>query len=171
MNWDEVGAIGQMLGSIAVFVTLGYLAVQVRHARAEMRRSVSQARADVGRDLFVLRADNAQLNGLVHRAEAAFGGRPSPFMAELAAKANMTIEEASQVWAHEFAWWMYRAQVIPFADELRAGERTQFDASMRRGYTTLNVSRLWFQTYRNNLDPDAVRYIDNLLAQPAATPS
>ena len=31
MNWEEVGAIGQVLGSIAVFVTLGYLAVQVKH--------------------------------------------------------------------------------------------------------------------------------------------
>jgi hypothetical protein len=27
MNWDEVGAIGQVLGSIAVFITLEYLAV------------------------------------------------------------------------------------------------------------------------------------------------
>ena len=33
MNWDAIGAIGQMLGSIAVFVTLGYLAVQVRRIR------------------------------------------------------------------------------------------------------------------------------------------
>jgi len=30
MNWDAIGAIGQMLGSIAVFITLVYLALQVR---------------------------------------------------------------------------------------------------------------------------------------------
>jgi hypothetical protein len=29
MNWEEVGAIGQVLGSIAVFVTLAYLARQI----------------------------------------------------------------------------------------------------------------------------------------------
>jgi len=46
MNWEEVGAIGQVLGSIAVFITLGYLAVQLRHARAEMQRSPSQPTND-----------------------------------------------------------------------------------------------------------------------------
>ena len=45
MNWDGVGAVGEALGSIAVFVTLGYLAIQVRHARDDVRRSVSTARA------------------------------------------------------------------------------------------------------------------------------
>jgi hypothetical protein len=30
MNWEGVGAIGQVLGSIAVFVTLGYLAAEVQ---------------------------------------------------------------------------------------------------------------------------------------------
>ena len=39
MNWDAIGAIGQVLGSIAVFVSLVYLAVQIR-------RSTTQARAD-----------------------------------------------------------------------------------------------------------------------------
>ena len=32
MNWDEVGAIGQVLGSVAVFITLVYLSIQTRHA-------------------------------------------------------------------------------------------------------------------------------------------
>jgi len=31
MNWDAIGAIGQMLGSIAILVTLGYRALQVKH--------------------------------------------------------------------------------------------------------------------------------------------
>ena len=29
MNWDAIAAIGQVLGSLAVFITLGYLALQV----------------------------------------------------------------------------------------------------------------------------------------------
>ena len=35
MSWDAIGALGEVLDSIAVFVTLGYLAVQLRHARSE----------------------------------------------------------------------------------------------------------------------------------------
>ena len=32
MNWDAIGAIGQMLGAAAVFISLGYLGVQLRGA-------------------------------------------------------------------------------------------------------------------------------------------
>ena len=33
MNWDAIGAVGEIVGAIAVVVTLAYLAVQVRMAR------------------------------------------------------------------------------------------------------------------------------------------
>jgi hypothetical protein len=46
MNWDAIGAIGQLLGSVAVFVTLSYLAIEVRHARSEAKRTLSQRRAE-----------------------------------------------------------------------------------------------------------------------------
>jgi hypothetical protein len=43
MNWDAMGAIGETLGALAVFITLGYLAVQVRHAKDAVRLSTRQA--------------------------------------------------------------------------------------------------------------------------------
>jgi hypothetical protein len=53
MNWDAVGAIAELLGSLAVFATLVYLAVQVRHSKTLLERNerialsqVHQARAD-----------------------------------------------------------------------------------------------------------------------------
>ena len=160
MNWDAIGAIGQAVGALALVLVL----TQVRHARQEMRRSVSQARADVGRQLFVLRADNPQLCSLLVRTDATLSGQP--FATELAAKAKITLEEALQVSSHQWAWWMYRGQVIPFAKELRAGERAQFDSGIRLAYADSQLGHLWFQTCRNILDPEAVRYVDNLLAQP-----
>jgi len=46
MNWEAIAAIGQMLGSIAVFVTLGYLAVQIRHNANATRMSTAQHMTD-----------------------------------------------------------------------------------------------------------------------------
>ena len=50
MNWDAVGAVAELLGSLAVLATLAYLAVQVRHSRAlleENRKfSLSQVHSD-----------------------------------------------------------------------------------------------------------------------------
>jgi hypothetical protein len=41
MNWDAVGAIGEIVGAAAVVLTLGYLGVQTRHVH---RASRSEAR-------------------------------------------------------------------------------------------------------------------------------
>jgi hypothetical protein len=53
MNWDAIGAIGELVGASAVVVTLVYLAVQVKHGRTlldENRRialsQVHKSRAD-----------------------------------------------------------------------------------------------------------------------------
>ena len=40
MNWDALGAIAEMIGGIAVLITLVYLAVQVRHANRIQRQTL-----------------------------------------------------------------------------------------------------------------------------------
>ena len=51
MNWDAIGAIGEVLGASVVIVTLGYLAVQVRQNTAQMKReetvSIQQGQNEV----------------------------------------------------------------------------------------------------------------------------
>lgn len=61
MNWDAFGAVGEWLGSIAVFVTLGYLAIQIRHARAEASRALSQGRMGANREPISLDLDEKNL--------------------------------------------------------------------------------------------------------------
>lgn len=38
MNWDAIGATGEVLGALVVVLTLGYLAVQVRQNTAQQKR-------------------------------------------------------------------------------------------------------------------------------------
>ena len=40
MNWDAIGAIGEVFGSLVVVMTVGYLAVQVRQNTAQQKREV-----------------------------------------------------------------------------------------------------------------------------------
>ena len=37
INWDAIGAIGDFAGSVGVFISLVYLAVQLRSSAAETR--------------------------------------------------------------------------------------------------------------------------------------
>ena len=46
MNWDALGATGEVLGSLGVLITLVYLAVQVKQNNAYAKAQIYQARAD-----------------------------------------------------------------------------------------------------------------------------
>ena len=164
MNWQEVDAIGQLLGSVAVFLTLGYLAVQVRYARREVERSISQSRADTVRELLLNRANNERLTGLNSRANAGLDGQPLPFVTALMQRTGLTEEEAYTLFSEQMAWWNYRSQVIAYVDELPDGERIQFDAAIARFFGH-PVASLWYETLKPTLSPDAVRYVDAVMAQ------
>jgi len=60
MGWDAIGAVGEMIGALAVVMTLGYLAWQLRASRAQ---SIASSIAALGehacgvRNLFVQHAE------------------------------------------------------------------------------------------------------------------
>jgi hypothetical protein len=47
MNWEAIGAIGEILGAIGVIVTLGYLAVQIRQNTRSLRAAAQQSFVEV----------------------------------------------------------------------------------------------------------------------------
>ncbi len=61
MNWEAIGAIGEILGAIGVIVTLAYLAVQIRQNTQVTRASTAQQMTDnwVSINLFI--AQNGEL--------------------------------------------------------------------------------------------------------------
>jgi hypothetical protein len=165
MNWDAIGAIGQAVSALALIIVI----VQVRHARAETRRSMSQGRAAAVRELCMHKSGNELLNTANRKAHVALGGQDQDLARRLM-DAGLTGEEVNAVVFDQFAFWHYRQ--ASYLDELTAGERTEFEGGIRGSYGSFNVvGRLWYDTLKPTLNPDFVRYVDNLLAQPAATPS
>ena len=59
MNWDAIGAIGEVVGALAVFITLGYLAVQIRQNTKAVRATALEQR---GRIYFLLESDSKSLH-------------------------------------------------------------------------------------------------------------
>jgi hypothetical protein len=45
MNWEAIGAIGELMGAVAVVLTLGYLAIQIRQNTEQVRQNTLTARA------------------------------------------------------------------------------------------------------------------------------
>ncbi len=61
MEWDAVGAIAELMGAIAVLVTVGYLAVQIRQST----RSSESSGLNYLRNVHLLTEHNEQYNVLV----------------------------------------------------------------------------------------------------------
>ena len=56
MDWEAIGAVGEVLGALGVIVTLGYLAVQIR----QNTRSMEEGRRLALAQTYQLRADGLQ---------------------------------------------------------------------------------------------------------------
>lgn len=163
MNWDALGALAEMFGAAAVFVTLVYLSVQVRQARSEARRALAHARADTARGLLTARASDARLGGLYVKATLAIEPTPPAFVTAAMAQAGLTAEDAAALYWDQLAWWQYRLEVIPYVHELPDEARQEFEQGIRLNYGAQPLERLFYETSRAALPADAVRYIDALL--------
>ena len=163
MNWEAVGAIGQVLGSIAVFVTLGYLTLQIRSAREEVRRTVSRARVDGSRDLYVVTATNPELASALQRLSASSGSAQWGFVHHAAAM-GLTEVEARQVNSFLFALWNnFEASIISI-ENLSAGLKQELDYRIRFNYAGSGHGAKWYHLSKDGLNPDVVSYVDKVLA-------
>src|SRR5262249_13911991 len=130
MNWEAIGAIGQMLGSLVTFVALFYLALQVRHAQRDSKRALSQGRAEAVRDLFAF-GSQERIARIGLKASRTLGGRTQPMQGVLIAQGGLTEEEAYMYNGYEAAWWNYQLQVYLNLDELSPVERAAFEFGIR----------------------------------------
>ena len=67
MNWDALGAIGEIVGAIAVLLTLLYLALQVRQANATVRSATTSDHHNLMATFRLKLAENPELTDLLHR--------------------------------------------------------------------------------------------------------
>ena len=55
MNWDAIGAVGELLGAALLIGSLIYVAFQVRDAKTQIKSATSQARVDSYQNLVAVR--------------------------------------------------------------------------------------------------------------------
>jgi hypothetical protein len=73
MNWEALGAIGEIVGAVAVVVTIAYLAVQIRQNTRAVKSSVfSELQSEVRQQAFSL-ANDEDLARIWRQANEDFG--------------------------------------------------------------------------------------------------
>jgi hypothetical protein len=76
MNWEAIGAVGEIIGAAGVIVTLAYLAFQLRNQTRETKLSATRDLARDYRDIMRDISGNEELYGLYLRSLEDYDGMP-----------------------------------------------------------------------------------------------
>ena len=161
MNWEAVGAIAEVLGSLTVISTLFYLALQVRHAHDQIRMSVRQSRIATLRDLQLAVVESPELTRVVSKA---FVGWTPAIESEkqFYEAAEFTIEDQI-IWANYMrVYWSYHREAIGSIPDLTPAQQKEVDREITAIYTA-GPGRLYFDSM-SSLDSPALQYVRELLA-------
>ncbi len=155
MNWEAIGAIGEITGATAVVITLLYLARQVQHARREQQITAVRANRNERREYFTTARDSPYLPGILCKSRAGEGLTPE--------EEQRLLFHNSAAWSVLYSEWIQTQLALP-------GE---FATS-----TELNVAFIlrqpraaqWFGEFGERLYPSGfVRYVTRI--QEELTPS
>jgi len=67
VNWEAISAIANVLGAIAVIVTLGYVAIQIRQNTSILKSTATQGAHDQTSELYDMLASNSELGEIFAR--------------------------------------------------------------------------------------------------------
>lgn len=161
MNWDAIGAIGEILGAFAVFATLVYVALQIRHSiqatRGLVRESVSdRVVADIRAPL-----NNERLAVAFLKLE-----KDEP----LTEMEVMLVDRHARAWlrTHENLYYQYRQGFLE-KEEWQGHRRvlmTVFDPNFKHGESDfiVNIYDRWPDAYSTHFQ-DLIDRVRSQLAE------
>ena len=151
MNWNAIGAIGEILGAIAVLVTLIYLARQIRHNTEETRAARVEGTLK----------DQAKYNQMLAQDS------------DLARIYWTAVEDVDQLTDAEKNRWIHTCSVVLRNSEIayfhyRQGHLPEPIHLSRerwiRRFMGTSGFRWWWEQYADVLDPEFVAYVEETLA-------
>ncbi len=172
MTIMELGALGEFFGAVVVFITLIYLALQVRHARSELRTSVQNARLQGVRDQWLARLQNPELVDAMIKVERASNSTflQRGFVGALIDQMGLTPREAYLIFCDQVVNWQNWIAAINNLDDQSPDSLARMNASIERSYTESYGKLFWDYQRAANVEKNAVRYIKKLLANSSDTP-
>ena len=152
MNWDAIGAVGEILGAIAVLATLIYLARQIRQNTEEMRASRVEGTLKDQAKYNQMLAEDADLTRIYWTAVD---------------DVNALTDDERQRWIHTCSVVLRNSEVAFFHfQQGHLPERIHLSRErwIKRFMGTSGF-RWWWEQYSDVLDPDFVKYVEVTLAE------
>jgi hypothetical protein len=152
MNWEAIGAIGEILGAVAVVITLIYLTAQLKQNSQQIRINSSQtAMSDYSGRIIDVLSDPESL---------------VLFRKGLSSWASLSADEQARFHAIMLGFH------TSFTQNRALLEEGVISEALFRGWAEDWVSILkcpgateWWSRFKGTLDEDSQRYVDNLVAK------
>jgi hypothetical protein len=160
MSWEAIGAIGQAVSALALILVF----VQLRHAREGMQRAANQSRMEGMRTTWLAQLD-PELAAIDVKVQSATGATRSSFT-EYLIGLGLDEVEVRRYSVLQFALWQTIQLSAQSADRLSPGVKEEMHRAMRINFGGGGAGAKWFEATKERLNPEAVRYVENVLAQP-----
>ena len=139
MNWEAIGAIGEVLGAAGVILTLGYLAFQIRQNNRHLAHEAQRSRAQAVRENMKIMTEYAEICMKDSDGE------------------TLTSAESFQlvnIWYG--ALWSYQTSFL----QLPRHQTTPGATTFRRFFETMPSMRTAWEQHRDSFDPNFVRFME-----------
>jgi hypothetical protein len=151
MSWDAIGAVGEIVGALAVVATLLYLAAQIRQNNASQRVAAKQEMTRQFADFVDFLVLNPELESLHDRGVAGD---------ELTAQETATFTRmmAKASWYMAVMHFQYRVQ------ELDVGDWEESRSLIAYYCSTPGFQKFWRNRERAH-GPEFLEYVDNEISK------
>lgn len=155
MSVQDLGAIGEFVSSIAIVITLIFLAVETRRARDATLQSTRQARQRIRTDLSLALAVNPQLAEVMVKMFS----EPDPEIVPTASEFGLSTAEGIQVYNYTIAYFRYLED--QFFSDLPETDRFSLEGQVKVISSNPYFEKYWEQS-KSMFDPRFQEYVDNL---------
>jgi hypothetical protein len=159
LNWDAVGAVGEVLGALAVVLTLGYLARQVHFARETAADANRLNRANGVTEMVLATATNTELLNSISKSHGL-----APFHEAYAAQLGTTPDEAARSdFFHVYYFWLHWGNFASITSPKDMAELTNVVSTF---YQIPAVRYSWEHSpyAKPILDPEFVEFVESTLS-------
>ncbi len=163
MNWEAIGAIGEIVGALAVIVTLIYLALQIRYTHRVAADTNRRYRASGVMDGMKLLVSDEGLRKSWSKAI-----KLEEIYDELGKKLNLSQDEATKFDYFFIYWiWLHWGQYLSVSTD---EDREEIEHLVANFYSieALQIC-LRDSPFRNTLDEKFVQFIEEVTAKHIAT--
>jgi len=154
MDWEAIGAVGEILGAGAVFLSLGYLAIQVKVASTTTKQSSQNAYVSDYHNVLITLAQDSELTELLRRGmneglEALDGNAQMRFHYMAFSECMRCSNMYRQLQANQFDTGIGEPLIAYFAMICKTKGGAE-----------------WWHSLKNGFDQDFAQHIDSLVKSP-----